>query len=220
MARTLLLAILTNGLYWFHWQYRVRKQMEEHTGRPQHPVFYAVSQAIPFWNLVCFYESAQAYNRLCRNRGIRGTVRITAATILIILNTAGYITTLAIAVTIILALSAITSHLSDPGLLLGLAIDAASLTGAGSGIVQLNQAMSEFLGNPFLTAFLAASIITQAWASIQMLLLCWVQSGINEYWEETYGEEAGRAGLTTGEMVTVLAGLLTWLAILSAWTRT
>ena len=217
VGRTLLLAILTNGLYWFHWNYRNRMLLEEHTGRKQHPVFHAVSQAIPIWNIVSFHETAGAYNRLQSRRGIRGSVRRNTAIFLMVLNTLGFLITLAAAVTVILAASAVTNYLQEPGLVLTALIFLASLTGLGSAAVSLNNAVADFLGNPLLIAALAAITITQVWMSIQMLLLCWIQSGINTYWSETYPESVATAKPTSGELATVLAGLITWLATISMW---
>ena len=218
VGRTLLLAILTNGLYWFHWNYRNRQLLEEHIGRKQHPVLHAVSQVIPVWNLVSFHETASAYNRLLKGRGIRGTVRINTAIFLMVLNTLCYLVTLTIAVTTIIALSAVTNYLQEPGLVLQAIIFLAGLSGIGNSAISMNNAVADFLDNPLLTAFLAGSLITQTWAGIQMLLLCWVQSGINTYWNEAY-QDAGTARPTSGELATIMTGLLTWLVILSLWAR-
>ena len=69
-TRILLMAVLSYGLYLFYWLYLTWKQYRDHTGREAFPVWHALTQFVPIYNLFRFHAHVRTYKELMINTGV------------------------------------------------------------------------------------------------------------------------------------------------------
>ena len=92
-SRILLLSVLSASLYGFYWFYITWKHYRDHTGDEMNfPVWHALTQLIPIYNLFRFHYHVRVYQHLMDAVGVRTTIAAgTAVTFMAIALVAGVI---------------------------------------------------------------------------------------------------------------------------------